>query len=108
MCAGRDAGLSSTTSLFRSDGDDELDLLSEDLETALKSLGRVKKSEDEATGRHAKAGASGEPQPGETLTRHEVVDDFVRNFLLRMGMSTTLDSFEAEWVRVTLQYRILS
>lgn len=28
---------------------------------------------------------------------HLVVDDFIRTFLLRMGMERTLDSFDTEW-----------
>ena len=32
------------------------------------------------------------------VTKHpEVVDDFVRNFLVRMGMERTLDCFQTEW-----------
>lgn len=42
----------------------------------------------------------GEPAPGETLRGAEVVDDFVRNFLLRMGMERTLDVFEEEWYKL--------
>lgn len=30
-------------------------------------------------------------------TKPEVVDDFVRNFLVRMGMHRTLDTFQCEW-----------
>ena len=33
--------------------------------------------------------------------RLEVVDDFVRNFLVRMGMTRTLDSFQTEWCVIT-------
>lgn len=33
-----------------------------------------------------------------SIERHpEVVDDFIRNFLIKMGMHKTLDSFETEW-----------
>lgn len=36
--------------------------------------------------------------PKPTLThKPEVVDDFVRNFLMRMGMMKTLDCFQTEW-----------
>jgi hypothetical protein len=36
------------------------------------------------------------PQP--TIEKlPEVVDDFIRNFLIKMGMHKTLDTFEAEW-----------
>ncbi|KAL8588698.1 hypothetical protein ACOMHN_046470 [Nucella lapillus] len=31
------------------------------------------------------------------VQKPEVVDDFVRNFLVRMGMSRTLDCFQTEW-----------
>lgn len=30
-------------------------------------------------------------------TKPEVVDDYVRNFLVRMGMFKTLDCFQSEW-----------
>lgn len=29
--------------------------------------------------------------------RPEVIDDFVRNFLLKMGLHRTLNSFQTEW-----------
>jgi sperm-associated antigen 16 protein len=36
------------------------------------------------------------PQP--TIEKHpEVVDDFIRNFFIKVGMHRTLDSFETEW-----------
>ncbi len=38
----------------------------------------------------------GTPKPSLTQ-RPEVVDDFVRNFLMRMGMHKTLDCFQTEW-----------
>ena len=34
------------------------------------------------------------------VQKPEVVDDFVRNFLVRMGMSRTLDCFQTEWLVV--------
>jgi len=48
-------------------------------------------------------GAAGEAAPhlGLQLSRLlrlvQVVDDFLRNFLLKMGMTSTLDCFETEW-----------
>jgi len=36
------------------------------------------------------------PKPSVTR-RAEVVDDYVRNFLVRMGMNQTLDTFQTEW-----------
>lgn len=40
-----------------------------------------------------------EPRDGLVLTqvRPEVVDDFIRNFLIKVGMSRTLECFNAEW-----------
>ena len=36
------------------------------------------------------------PQP--LVERHpEVVDDFIRNFLVKMGLTQTLEHFETEW-----------
>lgn len=34
---------------------------------------------------------------------HPVIDDFIRTFLLRMGMDRTLDSFDTEWCASLLQ-----
>jgi hypothetical protein len=41
----------------------------------------------------------GTPAAKPTLTqvRPEVVDDFIRNFLIKVGMSRTLDNFNSEW-----------
>lgn len=43
--------------------------------------------------------AASEPVEADpSIERHpEVVDDFIRNFLIKMGMHKTLDSFETEW-----------
>ena len=38
-----------------------------------------------------------EPQVGEVTQRPEVVDDFIRNFLVKMGLTKTLEMFETEW-----------
>ena len=37
------------------------------------------------------------PQTGQVTQRPEVVDDFIRNFLVKMGLSKTLEMFETEW-----------
>ncbi|XP_078486906.1 sperm-associated antigen 16 protein [Ciona intestinalis] len=37
------------------------------------------------------------PPVASLIHRPEVIDDFVRNFLLRMGMKRTLQSFQTEW-----------
>jgi len=82
-----------------SEGEDFEDDASEDLEAALRSLqtmgrgtvdgGRPTESKQEEV--------ESAPAPGEVTRRPEVVDDFVRNFLLRMGLARTLESFETEW-----------
>ena len=38
-----------------------------------------------------------EPQVGQVTQRPEVIDDFIRNFLVKMGLSKTLEMFETEW-----------
>lgn len=54
-------------------------------------------------GRTGSAGAAGgiaakpATPPGQVVRRPEVIDDFVRNFFVRMGMSRTAEVFEAEW-----------
>ncbi len=35
--------------------------------------------------------------PGGVHRRPEVIDDFIRNFFVKMGMSRTGEAFEAEW-----------
>eukprot|EP00294_Goniomonas_avonlea_P016044 CAMPEP_0114561352 /NCGR_PEP_ID=MMETSP0114-20121206/11957_1 /TAXON_ID=31324 /ORGANISM="Goniomonas sp, Strain m" /LENGTH=606 /DNA_ID=CAMNT_0001746979 /DNA_START=71 /DNA_END=1888 /DNA_ORIENTATION=- len=67
------------------DGADEEE---EDLETALR-LVREKATED------AKSRARAvEPA---VQKRHEVIDDFIRNFFLKMGLSKSLETFQTEW-----------
>ncbi|KAL9966119.1 hypothetical protein ACROYT_G024139 [Oculina patagonica] len=38
-----------------------------------------------------------EPTKPSVTTRPEIVEDFVRNFLVKMGMTRTLDCFQTEW-----------
>jgi hypothetical protein len=35
--------------------------------------------------------------PGHVVRRPEVIDDFVRNFFVRCGLSKTAEVFESEW-----------
>ena len=35
--------------------------------------------------------------PGKVVRRPEVVDDFLRNFFAKAGLSRTAEAFEAEW-----------
>ena len=40
------------------------------------------------------------------LSRSQVMDDFVRNFLVKMGMTSTLEKFEAEWYELEATGRL--
>ncbi|MFT7812513.1 sperm-associated antigen 16 protein [Arapaima gigas] len=62
----------------------------EDLEAALKAI--CSRSEDVVSVEHA-------PPSGKQAVSHipEAVEDFLRNFLVRMGMHRTLDCFQTEW-----------
>lgn len=66
------------------DGDDE------DLEAAVRAL----RDASDGTGSVLQRLSSAK-QPFSHIP--EVVDDFLRNFLVKMGMSRTLDCFQAEW-----------
>jgi len=76
------------------DGDDEdaEDAEEEDLEKALQTL-------------RTKEEGAPPPQPdapprADVTRRPEVLDDFIRNVLLKMGMTETLDMFQREWYRL--------
>eukprot|EP00798_Chlamydomonas_sp_ICE-L_P032320 gene32320-16891_t len=74
--------------------EDDDDGVSEDLDAALKSLHVFTSKEQGGT---AKAAANAPPVPGQVSKRPEVVDDFLRNFFVKMGLSRTCEAFEAEW-----------
>ena len=38
-----------------------------------------------------------EAQPGQVTRKPEVMDDFLRNFFVKMGLARTCETFEAEW-----------
>lgn len=62
----------------------------EDLDRALKAL--------EETRRRMAEKAAPIPPPSAALSRRpEVMDDFVRNFLIRLGMTRALEAFQSEW-----------
>jgi len=69
--------------------DDVGDDVSEDLDAAIRSLQKLDPS--------AKEEAEEGPVPGTVVRQPEVLDDFLRNFLVKMGMQKTLETFEAEW-----------
>ncbi|KAK3106404.1 hypothetical protein FSP39_019312 [Pinctada imbricata] len=64
--------------------------IEEDLDLAVRT---IKEADDDTI---ATARKDGLPKSSVTQ-RPEVVDDFVRNFLVRMGMHRTLDCFQTEW-----------
>ncbi|KAL3836745.1 hypothetical protein ACJMK2_022162 [Sinanodonta woodiana] len=64
--------------------------LEEDLDAAVRTI-RVSEEDAQATARK-----DGMSKP--SVTQHpEVIDDFVRNFLVRIGLTRTLDCFQTEW-----------
>jgi len=64
----------------------------EDLVSALTSLSKSKRGSPAAHG----VTMTAEPR-SQTEVRPSVVDDFIRNFLIKVGMERTLDSFNTEW-----------
>eukprot|EP00891_Asterochloris_glomerata_P000503 jgi/Astpho2/503/e_gw1.00011.36.1_t len=76
--------------------ENEEDAISEDLDAALHSLQTL--TAQVSLGRGSILPASRqELKVGEVSRRPELVDDFIRNFLVRMGLSKTLELFETEW-----------
>jgi len=78
------------TAVQLSDSEDEDS--DEDLVSALTSLAKTKRGSPAAHG----VSMCAEPRFG-TEVRPSVVDDFIRNFLIKVGMERTLDSFNTEW-----------
>jgi hypothetical protein len=54
----------------------------------------------------AAAGIKPATPPGQVVRRPEVIDDFVRNFFVRMGLSRTAEVFEAEWYELKATGRL--
>jgi WD40 repeat protein len=71
-----------------SDSEEDSD---EDLVAALKSLQKTKRGSPST-------GVNLEAEPRDvTEVRPSVIDDFLRNFLIKVGMERTLDCFNTEW-----------
>lgn len=47
-----------------------------------------------------------EVQPGQVVKKPEVIDDFLRNFFIKMGLSRTCEIFEAEWYELKATGRL--
>lgn len=73
--------------------EDEDDGTSEDLDAALRSLQAFTSKAHAIT----KPAAPPGPVPGAVTRRPEVMDDFLRNFFVKMGLGRTSEVFEAEW-----------
>ncbi|XP_071100813.1 sperm-associated antigen 16 protein-like [Haliotis cracherodii] len=64
--------------------------IEEDLDRAVRTIKEASEDNETLTRRDSTVKAS-------VIQRPEVVDDFVRNFLVRMGMNRSLDCFQTEW-----------
>ncbi|GFR41830.1 hypothetical protein Agub_g2605 [Astrephomene gubernaculifera] len=73
-----------------SDGEDDA---SEDLDAALRKLQAFTAKQEPPAARTRLP----EVQPGQVVKKPEVIDDFLRNFFIKMGLSRTCECFEAEW-----------
>lgn len=82
-----------------SEDDDDI---SEDLDSALKSLQALTQKNDRQRSRLA----SPEPVAGQVSRRPEVLDDFIRNFFVKMGLTRTNEIFESEWYELKATGRL--
>jgi len=80
------------------DDEEEDDDDDEDFAAALASVQRLdEKSRAGSTVASVRDIGTPAAKPVLTQVRPEVVDDFIRNFLIKVGMSRTLDNFNSEW-----------
>ena len=80
------------------DDDEDDDDDDEDFAAALASVQRLdEKSRAGSTVASQRDVGTPAAKPTLTQVRPEVVDDFIRNFLIKVGMSRTLDNFNSEW-----------
>ncbi|KAH7279858.1 hypothetical protein KP509_37G040900 [Ceratopteris richardii] len=80
---------------------EEDDAQSEDLDATIKSLQKLSHLLDKE-----KITKVSEDQKGDTK-KPEVIDDFFRNFLVRMGCTKTLNVFETEWFELKKSGKLL-
>lgn len=59
-----------------------------------------------AGGRPATSADKPKTPPGQVVRRPEVIDDFLRNFFVRTGLSRTAEVFEAEWYELKATGRL--
>lgn len=58
------------------------------------------------SGAAAKTGPYSATAPGAVTKRPEVIDDFLRNFFVKMGLSRTCEAFETEWYEMKATGRL--
>ncbi|KAJ9532037.1 flagellar WD repeat-containing protein Pf20 [Haematococcus lacustris] len=83
--------------------DEDADAASEDLDAALRSLQALTTKTLTSTQRTKVNDA---PQPGAVTKKPEVMDDFLRNFFVKMGLTHTCEAFEAEWYELKATGRL--
>ncbi len=66
-------------------------------------LSRLANSQQEPAAGRAR---TPEVQPGQVVKKPEVIDDFLRNFFIKMGLSRTCEIFEAEWYELKATGRL--
>ena len=81
------------------------DNYSEDLDAIIRSL-QTAKDEENAGSKAEEDSAERAKAPGEVTRRPEVIDDFFRNFLVKMNLTRTLESFETEWYEMKATGRL--
>ena len=91
-----EAALGPEGGLGDDDDDDDDD---EDFAAALASVRKLDKKSEPSLAATSDARGGGRIAADRVLTqvRPEVVDDFIRNFLVKVGMKRTLDNFNSEW-----------
>ena len=83
------------------EGEGGADAEDEDLEQAIATI--------RSKGEDASAVPREEAPPRAAVTRRpEVLDDFIRNVLLKMGMAETLDMFQREWYKLSGEGKLSS
>jgi hypothetical protein len=50
--------------------------------------------------------SSSAPPPGQVVRRPEVIDDFIRNFYVKTGLTRTAEVFETEWYELKATGRL--
>ncbi|KAG1667418.1 hypothetical protein FOA52_004835 [Chlamydomonas sp. UWO 241] len=81
------------------------DAASADLDATLRSLQQFT-AKNSAPAKGSVPSARAATPPGTTSKKPEVMDDFLRNFFVQMGLSRTCEAFEAEWYELKATGRL--